>query len=204
MDWTRFEEALAPAFADEEGWLSTDVRLAVGLMDLKYAYDLSDEDVEAAWTENPNGQYFTGGVLIAYRPPIDPSSLTKWLKRIGAADAEQMLAKTRRTGLKTMMIRPADMKRGDVDTTMQEIRFPADAWLYHRPPEVLVRRTKRNGIRLRQTYVRVAKKSMLNLGGYAKAKQFKRAKQATKFLRTRRGSVLRDFQGPAPGAVWQE
>jgi IS5 family transposase len=206
VDWKQFEEALAPAFADEDGRPSVDVRLVVGLMYLKYAYDLSDADVVAAWMENPYWQSFTGGTFFEHRPPIDSSSLTNWRKRIGAAGAEQMLAETLKTGLKTKMIRSQDLKRVNVDTTVQEkeIRFPTDARLYHRSLDVLVRLAKRHGLRLRQTYVRVAKKSMLKLGGYAKAKQFNRAKRETKFLRTRLGRVLRDFQSKAPGEVLQE
>ena len=206
VDWNQFEEALAPVFADEQGRPSADVRLVIGLMYLKYAYDLSDADVVEFWVENPYWQYFTGAVFFEHRPPIDPSSLTNWRKRIGEAGADQMLAETLRTGLKTKMIRPKDLKRVNVDTTVQEkeIRFPTDARLYHRSLEVLVRLAKRHGIGLRQTYVRVAKKSMLKLGGYAKARQFKRAKRETKFLRTRLGRVLRDFQGKAPNEVRQE
>lgn len=206
VDWKQFEEALAPVFAEEKGRPSTDVRLVVGLMYLKYAYDLSDADVVAAWVENPYWQHFTGGTFFEHRPPVDPSSLTNWRQRIGAAGAEQMLAETLKTGLKTKMIRPRELKRVNVDTTVQEkeIRFPTDARLYHRSLEVLVRLAKRHGIGLRQTYVRVAKRSMLKLGGYAKAKQFKRAKRETKFLRTRLGRVLRDFQGKAPAEVLRE
>ena len=206
VDWKQFEEALAPVFAEEKGRPSTDVRLVVGLMYLKYAYDLSDADVVAAWVENPYWQHFTGGTFFEHRPPVDPSSLTNWRQRIGAAGAEQMLAETLKTGLKTKMIRPQDLKRVNVDTTVQEkeIRFPTDARLCHRSLEVLVRLAKRHGIGLRQTYVRVAKRSMLKLGGYAKAKQFKRAKRETKFLRTRLGRVLRDFQGKAPVEVLRE
>ena len=206
VDWKQFEEALAPVFAEEKGRPSTDVRLVVGLMYLKYAYDLSDADVVAAWVENPYWQHFTGGTFFEHRPPVDPSSLTNWRQRIGAAGAEQMLAETLKTGLKTKMIRPQDLKRVNVDTTVQEkeIRFPTDARLYHRSMEVLVRLAKRHEIQLRQTYVRVAKKSMLKLGGYAKARQFNRAKRETKFLRTRLGRVLRDFHGKASDEVLQE
>lgn len=206
VDWPQFEEALAPAFADDQGRPSTDVRLAVGLMYLKYAFDLSDEDVVSAWVENPYWQYFTGRTFFEHKLPIDSSSLTNWRKRIGEAGAEQMLAETLKTGLKTKMIRHRDLVKVNVDTTVQEkeIRFPTDARLYHRSLEVLVRQAKRHGIKLRQTYVRVAKKSMLKLGGYAKARQFNRAKRETKFLRTRLGRVLRDFQGKASEEVLQE
>jgi IS5 family transposase len=98
------------------------------------------------------------------------------------------------------------MKRVNVDTPVQEkeLRFPTDARLYPRSMEVRVRLAKRHEIQLRQTYVRVAKKSLLKLGGDAKAKPFNRAKRETKFLRTRRGRVWRDFQGQAPGEVLPE
>ena len=206
VDWKQFEDAMAPVFADGQGRPSADVRQVVGLLYLKYAYDLSDADVVAIWMENPYWQYFTGSVFFEHRPPIDSSTLTNWRKRIGEAGAEQMLAETLRAGLKTQMIRPKDLKRVNVDTTVQEkeIRFPTDARLVHRSLEVLVRLAKRHGISLRQTYVRVAKKSMLKLGGYAKAKQFKRAKRETKFLQIRLGRVLRDFQGKAPTEVRQK
>jgi IS5 family transposase len=206
VDWNQFEEALAPVFADEEGRPSADVRLVVGLMYLKYAYDLSDAGVVAAWVENPYWQYFTGGVFFEYTPPIDSSSMTNWRKRMGEAGAEQMLAATLKTGLKTKMIRPRDLKKVNVDTTVQEkeIRFPTDARLYHRSLEVLVRLAKRKGIRLRQTYVRVARKSMLKLGGYGKARQFKRAKRETRFLRVRLGRVLRDFRNKASDETLEE
>ena len=151
VDWRQFEEALAPVFADEQGRPSADVRLVAGLMYLKYAYDLSDEDVWQPGWRNPYWQYFTGAVFFDHRPPIDSSSMTNWHKRIGEAGAEQMLAETLKTGLKAKMIRPQDLKRVNVDTTMQEkeIQFPTDARLCHRSLEVLVRLAKRKGLRLR-------------------------------------------------------
>ena len=54
-----------------------------GLMYLQHAFKLSDEAVVARWVENPYYQHFTGETFFQHRPPIDPSSLVRWRKRIG-------------------------------------------------------------------------------------------------------------------------
>lgn len=52
---------------------------------------------------------------------------------------------------------------------------------------------KRNGVPLPQSYVRVAKRAAIMVGRYSHAHQFKRARRALKFLRTRLGRVIRDI-----------
>ncbi|CAH2910733.1 MAG: Mobile element protein, partial [uncultured Paraburkholderia sp.] len=37
------------------------------------------------WVENPYWQVFTGETYLQTEPPIDPSSLTRWRKRLGEA-----------------------------------------------------------------------------------------------------------------------
>ena len=49
-----------------------------------------DEDVVAGWVENPYWQYLSGMKHFEHRRPIDPSSMTHWRKRVGAAGAEAM------------------------------------------------------------------------------------------------------------------
>ena len=39
----------------------------------------------ATWVENLYWQVFTGETYLQTRPPIDPSSLTRWCKRLGEA-----------------------------------------------------------------------------------------------------------------------
>jgi len=46
---------------------------------------------------------------------------------------------------------------------------------------------------LRQSYVRVAKRAAIMVGRYSHAHQFKRARRALKFLRTRLGRLIRDI-----------
>ena len=82
-----------------------------------------------------------------------------------------------------------------VDTTVQPkaIAHPTDARLMHRALDKLVDLAKRNGVPLRQSYVRVAKRAAIMVGRYSHAHQFKRARRALKFLRTRLGRVIRDI-----------
>jgi IS5 family transposase len=66
--------------------------------------------------------------------PIDPSSMVRWRKRIGEAGAEDLLKQTIGSGLKIKAIKGHQLKRVNVDTTVQEkaIRYPTDARLYQK------------------------------------------------------------------------
>ena len=52
---------------------------------------------------------------------------------------------------------------------------------------------------LRQSYLRVAKRAAIMVGRYSHAHQFKRARRALKFLRTRLGRVIRDINRKIDG-----
>ena len=61
---------------------------------LKYQHDLSDEDVVAAWVENPYWQHFSDMRHFQHQMPIGPSSMTCWRKRpVKAARAEGLTIK---------------------------------------------------------------------------------------------------------------
>jgi IS5 family transposase len=89
-----------------------------------------------------------------------------------------------------------DLERVAVDTTVQPkaVAFPTDARLMHKAIVVLGRKAKKHGVPLRQSYVRVAKRTALMAGRYAHAKQFKRHNRELKFLRTRLGRLVRDIR----------
>ena len=95
IDWEFFEREWAGFFPSPTGRPATLPRLVAGLLYLQHAYRLSDEAVVARWVENPYYQHFTGETFFQHRPPIDPSSLTRWRKRIGEEGAEWLLTKTR-------------------------------------------------------------------------------------------------------------
>ena len=46
------------------------------------------------WVENPYWQFFTGETYLQLKSPIDPSSLTRWRKRIGEEGVETLLLVT--------------------------------------------------------------------------------------------------------------
>jgi len=200
IDWAHFEEVLDPLFCPDNGRPAKPTRLMVGLHYLKYTHDLSDEGLLAAWVENPYWQYFCGEIHFRHRPPIDSSSLTVWRGRLREADLEELLAETIRAGLRAKLIRPRELECVNVDTTVQPkaIRFPTDARLYNRMRERLVAVAQREGVELRQSYVRVGPRALRRQSGYARAKQFKRARRETRKLKTLLGRTVRDIERKRP------
>ena len=88
-----------------------------------------------------------------------------------------------------------------VDTTVQPkaVAHPTDARLMHRALEKLVALAEREGVPLRQSYRRVAKRAAIMVGRYTHAHQFKRMRRELKFLRTRLGRVIRDIRRKIDG-----
>lgn len=196
VDWAAFEKSLAPCFSGQAGRTAKPIRLMVGLQYLKFAFDCSDEAVVAEWVENPYWQYFCGATFFEHTPPIDSSSLTRWRGHLQEAGVEEMLAETIRAGLRGGLIKPAELTRVNVDTTVQEknVRFPTDARLLDRSRERLVKRARSKGLVLRQTFARVGKRALRQQSAYAAARQFKRARREEKKLRTYLGRVVRDIE----------
>ena len=91
IDWKFFEREWSGFFPSTTGRPATSPRLVAGLLYLQHAFRLSDEAVVARWVENPYYQHFTGEVFFQHRPPIDPTSLTRWRKRIGEEGVEWLL-----------------------------------------------------------------------------------------------------------------
>ena len=196
IDWASFEQALGATYHPTQGAPGISTRLMVALHYLKYQHDLSDEDVVAAWVENPYWQHFSGERYFQHRAPIDASSMTRWRQRLGEAGAEQMLRATIETGIKMGAIRPAQLKRINVDTTVQTkaIRFPTDARLYNRCRERLVKMARQQGLVIKQSYEHVGRRLLMQSSRYAHARQMKRAHAATRKLRTQLGRVMREIE----------
>jgi IS5 family transposase len=134
IDWAFFERQLGAQFCETNGAPAKPVRLMVGLHYLKHTYNLSDEQTVARWVENPYWQHFCGEKWFQHEPPINPSSMTRWRKKIGEQGAEKLLAESIAAGLRTQTIKPASLVQVNVDTTVQEkaLDFPTDACLYYR------------------------------------------------------------------------
>ena len=196
MDWETFETTLGGTYHPTQGAPGIATRLMVALHYLKYQADLSDEDVVAAWVENPYWQHFSGERSFQHNMPIDPSSMSRWRKRLGEAGAEQMLRATIETGMKMKIIRPTQLQRINVDTTVQTkaIRYPTDARLYHRCREKLVKAARAAGLTIKQSYEHVGRRLLMQSSRYAHARQMKRAKACTRTLRTQLGRVMREIE----------
>lgn len=90
MLWADLEDALAPTLPPDPergGRPALPVRLMAGLLYLKHAHNLSDEEVCLRWLENPYWQFFTGKVVYQttqagtrhrsrLRPEVDTSGAT--------------------------------------------------------------------------------------------------------------------------------
>jgi transposase, IS5 family len=196
IDWSRFDQQLGVSYHASLGAPGICTRLMVALHYLKYRLDLSDEDVVAAWVENPYMQYFSGERYFQHTMPIDPSSMTRWRQRLGEAGAEQMLRETLEAGMRMKVIRPAQLQRVNVDTTVQakSVRFPTDARLYHRMRERLVKAAREQGVTIKQSYQHVGKRLLMQSSRYAHARQMKRARACTRQLRTQLGRVTREIE----------
>ncbi len=192
IDWQLFEQTLGSTYHLRHGAPGISTRLMVAHHYLKYQHDLSDEDVVALWVENPYWQHFSGMTHFQHRMPIDPSSMTRWRKRLGDAGAEQMLRATIEAGMKMRVIRPAELKRVNVDTTVETkaIRFPTDARLYQRMRERLVEAARAEGLTIKQSYRHVGRRLLMQSSRYAHARQMKRARACTRKLKTQLGALF--------------
>jgi IS5 family transposase len=172
------------------------IRLLVGLHYLKHTFNESDESVVERWVENPYWQDFCGFETMQHELPLHPTSLTKWRQRVGAERLQELLAETLATALREKHVTPRELSRVNVDTTVQEknITYPTDSKLLYRAIVKLGQAAKKRGIKLRQTYVRVAKRASIRTGRYAHARQFKRMRRELRKLRTWLGRMIRDIR----------
>ena len=196
VDWDRLDELFGSTYCPDNGRPGISTRLMIALHYLKYTHNLSDDEVVAGWVENPYWQYFSGMQWFEHELPINASSMTRWRKRIGEAGAEELLKETIEAGLKLKAVKSFQLKRVNIDTTVQEkeIRFPTDARLYDRARQRLVASAKERGIRLRQNYNRKSKQMLYWQSRYSHARQMKRAKACSRKLRNYLGRVLRDIE----------
>jgi transposase, IS5 family len=194
IDWEWIDSEIAPLYSDQ-GRPGIETRFMIGLLLLKHIYGLSDEGICERWVDDPYFQYFTGEEFFQHEFPHERSDLSHWRKRLGDK-LELLLAESLRVAHASGALRTRDLKRVTVDTTVQPkaITFPTDAKLLHAAIKGLNRLACRHGVRLRQSYLRIAKRAAMMAGRYAHAKQFNRHRRELRILRTRLGRVIRDIQ----------
>lgn len=226
LPWSQIEEALAPLFARKHrqgqrkasedlfgpteqlagaglshaGRPRLPIRLMVGLLYLKHAFDQSDESVVERWAENPYWQFFCGGEYFETRLPCDATGLVRFRQALGEAGVEELLAKTIEAAVELKAIKPAALERVIVDTMVQEkaIAHPTDSRLLDVARRKLVQLAKREGVTLRQSFAKEGKALVRRAGGYAHARQFRRLCKITRRQRTILGRVMRDIERHLP------
>lgn len=222
MPWAQIEATLAPIFArraregqavagedlfgptlavagagvSAAGRRRLPIRLMVGLLYLKHAFNESDESVCERWAENNYWQYFCGEEYFQPRLPCAPSNLVHFRQALGEAGVEELLAITIAAAMQMEVVKPAEFERVIVDTTVQHkaVAHPTDSRLLEVARATLVKLAKRAGIALRQTFAKEGKTLRFRAGGYAHAKQFKRLRRVLKRQRTVLGRVLREIE----------
>ena len=223
LPWDRIEAALAPKFVRQDrpanqevttdllgdkqalefgGGVSNagrprlSIRLMVSLLYLKNSFNLSDEELVARWSENVVWQFFSGMEYYEPRLPCDATQIGRFRRAIGEDGLELLLKSTIETAVEIKAIKPAELERVIVDTTVMEkaIAHPVDSRLLEIARHKIVSAAKRAGIALKQTFAKEGKTLRRKAGGYAHAKQFRRLKRTVKRQRTILGVVMREVQ----------
>lgn len=194
MNWSEIERSFSVHFVSSRGRPALPPRLIAGLLYLQHANDASDEAVVNTWLENPYWQFFTDETYLQTESPIDPSSLTRWRKRIGEEGVEVLLAVTIEAARAAGLIKRASVDRVIVDTTVmpKAIAHPTDSRLLEKSRQHLVKLADEQGLTLRQNYNRQGPRMAAQIGRYAHAKQYRRMRRMVKTLKTRVGRVHRE------------
>ena len=196
IQWERFDEAYAPLYCQDNGAPGLPTRLMVGLHYLKYAFNLSDEELVKRWLENPYWQYFCGETHFQTDFPCDATSLGIWRKRIGEEKLKLTIDETIRIALAKKFVTKKELSAVVVDTTVQEknITFPTDAKLLSRAIMKLAKHCLLHRIKLRQSYSRVSKRTAQKASEHGSRRHFGKLQQCVQDLKNWLGRVLRDIE----------
>lgn len=172
------------------------IRLMVALLYLKHAYNESDESLVERWAQDVYFQYFSGLAYFEARFPCDASQIGRFRTAIGEAGVEEILKATIDTAVSHKAVKPSELERVIVDTTVQEkaVSFPTDSRLLEIARYQVVKAAKAAGISLKQTLAAEGKALRRRAGGYAHARQFKRLHRVLKRQRTILGIVIREVR----------
>ena len=189
IDWDSLENEFSVYFSDI-GRPYVPIRRMVGLLLLKHIYNLSDEAIVDRWIENPYWQYFSGEKVFQTQKPFDPTEFIHFRNRIGKAGAEKLLKVSIQ-----LFGKEAQEKEVLIDSTVQEknITYPTDAKLHKRIIEKVNKIAKQEGISLRQTYTRTLKQLMIDQRFHSHPKRRKKAKAASRKIKTIAGRQVRDI-----------
>jgi transposase, IS5 family len=195
IEWSRFETEFGSLYTDAIGRPGLPTRLMVGLHLVKHMDGLSDETVCARYLDSPCLPLFCGEVHFQHALPLDRSSMTRWRQRIGAERLEVLLAESLAAAQRGGAVEEKPLRRVTIDTTVQPkaVTPPTDSKLLRRGLEILARLARRHGIRLRQSYLRVAKRARREAAKLIYSGRPRQAERQVRQLRTWLGRLFRDI-----------
>ena len=193
------EQVQLAAVASNAGRPRVPLRIMIALLYLKHAFNESDEGVVARWADTPRWQFFSGCAYYEDRQPCDASTLVKFRQLLGEEGVEELLAQTINVAVELKLIKPQELSRVIVDSTVQHkaIAHPTDSRLLETARAKLVEAAKGAGIDLKQTFAMEGKELGRKAGRYAHARQFKRMRRAIKRQRTIVGLLQREVDRKA-------
>jgi transposase, IS5 family len=155
------------------------------------------------WAENVQWQFFSGMQYYEARLPCDATQIGRFRRLLGEEGLEQLLKASIECAVQINAVRPNELQRLIVDTTVQAkaICHPTDSRLLQVARRTVVRAAKRAGIACKQTYAQEGKTLGRKAGGYVHARRFKRLAKTIKRQRTVLGVVMRDVQRKLDAAV---
>jgi transposase, IS5 family len=195
IEWERFETEFGPLYTDAIGRPGLPTRLLVGLHLLKHMDGLSDEAVCARYLDSPYVQVFCGETYFQHALPLDRSSMTRWRQRIGPERLEVLLAESLAAAQRGGAVKEKHFRRITIDTTVapKAVTHPTDSKLLHRGIEILARLARRHGVRLRQSYLRVAKRAKRKTARLIYSGRPRQAERQVRHLRTWLGCLCRNI-----------
>ncbi len=180
------EQVQRAAVPSNAGRPRVPLRIMIALLYLKHAFNESDEGVVERWGETPTWQFFSGQAYFEHRRPCDATTLIKFRQLLAEEGVEELLAQTINVAVNLKLIKPQELARVIVDSTVQHkaIAHPTDSRLLETARAKLVEAAKDAGVDLKQTFAKEGKELGRKAGRYAHARQFKRMRRAIKRQRT--------------------
>ena len=190
------EQVQRAAVASNAGRPRVPLRIMIALLYLKHAFNESDEGVVARWADTPRWQFFSGCAYYEDRPPCDATTLVKFRQLLGEDGVEELLAQTINVAVALKLIKPQELSRVIVDSTVQHkaIAHPTDSRLLESARAKLVAAAKDAGIDLKQTFAKEGRHLSRKAARYAHARQFNRMRRAIKRQRTIVGRLQREIE----------
>ena len=176
------EQVQRPAVASNAGRPGVTLRIMIALLYLKHAFNESGEGVVARWADTPRWQFFLGCAYYEDRQPCNATTLVKFRQLLGEEGMEELLAQTINMALQLKPIKPQELARVIVESTVQHkaIANPTDSRLLEVARLTLVQAAKDARIELMQIFTNEGKELGRKAGRYAHAHQFKRMRRAIK------------------------